>query len=240
MDPEYAAAYRNLYERHWWWRARERFLLDRFEARAAAENRRGRRILDVGCGDGLFFDRLSDFGEVQGIEPDADILSAGPWRDAIHAGTLETFVADGAFHWILMLDVLEHMGQPGPALVRAREVAADDANLFVTVPAFQSLWTRHDELNRHYVRYDRASLGKLLAEAGWKPQEMKYFFHWLAPLKMLVKLKESVRSAEPAIETVPSRLVNELAFRFSVLEGKLLSGLSIPIGTSLYARSVRA
>jgi hypothetical protein len=29
MDPEYAHRYRELHERHWWWRAREAAVLDR-------------------------------------------------------------------------------------------------------------------------------------------------------------------------------------------------------------------
>ena len=34
-----------------------------------------RRILDAGCGDGLFFDRLARFGRVEGLEPDASLLA---------------------------------------------------------------------------------------------------------------------------------------------------------------------
>ena len=63
MDDGYGARYRELFERHWWWRARERVIL-----RALEEHRppKGwRTVLDVGCGDGLFFDRLS---ELDGVE----------------------------------------------------------------------------------------------------------------------------------------------------------------------------
>lgn len=237
MDPHYAAAYRDLYERHWWWRARERFLLDRLESQAEEESRLTRRLLDVGCGDALFFDRLSEFGRVQGIEPDTEILSDGPWRDQIHGGTLESFSADVPFDWILMLDVLEHLSEPGEALRRARDVATEQASLFVTVPAFEALWTQHDELNRHYVRYDRTSLEILLLDSGWQPMETTYFFIWLVPLKMLLKLKETLLRGQPGIEKVPPTTVNKAAYVLSRLEQRLFSGLRIPFGTSLYVRA---
>ena len=69
MDNVYAAAYPDLYRKHWWWRVREEILLDRIAALLRDVPRA--RILDVGCGAGLFFDALQRFGEVEGIESDA-------------------------------------------------------------------------------------------------------------------------------------------------------------------------
>ncbi|HSM08688.1 MAG TPA: class I SAM-dependent methyltransferase [Gemmatimonadota bacterium] len=236
MDPSYAAAYRELYERHWWWRAREAFLLERL--RAASGGGVGRRILDVGCGDALFFDELAAFGTVRGVEPDADVLSEGPWRHAIHAGTLETFSPEGPFDWILMLDVLEHIETPGATLARAREFAADGASLFLTVPAFESLWTRHDDLNYHFRRYNRSAFLQVLSGTGWELAESEYFFHWLAPLKLLVKLKERLVKGDLEVESVPSRPLNAVALAVSTVERRVFSRLQLPFGTSLYARCV--
>lgn len=235
MDPSYAAAYRDLYERHWWWRARERFLLDRLEARAEENPDPDRRILDIGCGDALFFDELSRFGAVRGVEPDVDLLSDGRWRAHVYAGTLESFTAEAPFDWILMLDVLEHIAEPAATLRRARELVAGNAVLYITVPAFQGLWTRHDDLNHHYRRYDRAALANVLERSGWEPVEMTYFFHWLAPLKLLVRLKERVMNGEPPVERVPSDPFNDAAYAVSRLEQRILSPLGLRFGTSLYA-----
>jgi SAM-dependent methyltransferase len=237
VDPGYAAVYGKLYERHWWWRARERFLLDRLQA--DVERAPNRRILDVGCGDALFFDELSAFGRVEGVEPDGDILSDGRWRTAIHVGTLSSFTPEVAYDWILMLDVLEHLPDAHSTLRRARELAGKDASLFVTVPAFQSLWTRHDDLNHHHARYTRSSLEPLLAGTGWQGVEWRYLFHWLAPVKLLVKLKEMLLTGDPEIERVPPPPLNLLAYSVSMLEQHLLSGLRIPFGTSLYVKCAR-
>ena len=70
MDSDYGARYRDLFQRHWWWRARERVILDALRAHQPAAG--WRDVLDVGCGDGLFFDELSKLPGVQlveGVEP---------------------------------------------------------------------------------------------------------------------------------------------------------------------------
>ena len=68
MDSDYGQRYRDLYERHWWWRAREGLVL-REIARIRPPGGSW-RVLDVGCGAGLFFDRLAGLGaSVEGVEP---------------------------------------------------------------------------------------------------------------------------------------------------------------------------
>ena len=75
MDLDYGKQYRLLFERHWWWRAREVVILDELH-RLKPDGSWG-NILDVGCGDGLFFPRLAELGEVEGVEPEASLLSEG-------------------------------------------------------------------------------------------------------------------------------------------------------------------
>ena len=84
MDARYAQAYPDLYRRHWWWRVREEILIRRIAA--LRDGQKGARILDVGCGAGLFFDALERFGEVEGIESDADTVGHGAllgWADKV-------------------------------------------------------------------------------------------------------------------------------------------------------------
>ena len=137
MDPAYGARYRALYEAHWWWRARERLVLDLLDELRPARD--WGRILDVGCGDGLFFEELSRLGAVQGVEPDAALVSPdGPWRERIDVRPFDaSFAPDRRFDLILFLDVIEHMEDPRAALRHAADLlACDDARVVITVPAW--------------------------------------------------------------------------------------------------------
>jgi hypothetical protein len=60
-----------------------------------------------------------------------------------------------------------------------------DANtrLLITVPAFQSLWTRHDVFLGHYRRYNRRLLRHRLEVAGLTVVDDGYFFLSLVPLR---------------------------------------------------------
>src|SRR5262249_14746489 len=155
MEPEYALSYRALYEAHWWWRAREDLIVEALE-RHARDHRIG-AILDVGCGEGLFFARLSRVGPVAGGAMDpTGVAPDGPWIDRIQVRPFdETFRPGKRYSLILMLDVLEHFAAPVPALRRAVELLEDGGAILITVPAFRALWTSHDVLNRHYTRYTR-------------------------------------------------------------------------------------
>jgi SAM-dependent methyltransferase len=235
LIPEYAAAYRNLYERHWWWRARELMLLDEIGRHQPATG--WRRILDVGCGDGLFFDRLARFGDVWGVESDATLVPADSrHRARIHVGPFDAgFMPGRRFDLVLMLDVLEHLADPVGALRKAAGLLEPDGRILITVPAFQVLWTSHDDLNRHFVRYRRHTLTAVAEHARLRILSQRYFFHWLFPVKLGFRALERLGSRAHAPASVPGPLLNRLLLRLSRLEQATVGRLSLPFGSSLLA-----
>lgn len=244
MDPEYALRYRNLYEKHWWWRAREDLILETLEPLRAAGERGA--ILDVGCGDGLFFEELSRLGEVEGIEMDpTGVTPGGPWVDRIHVRPFdESFQPGKHYGLILMLDVLEHLQDPDSALCRALDLLEPEGTLLITVPAFQILWTSHDDLNHHLRRYSKTALASLIRRAGGEIRHAQYFYRWLFPFKLAAHFKEALLPAKPATPGLPPRWLNGLLFRMSRLEQKTFGAVPLPFGSSLLAvvrrRSARA
>lgn len=237
MDAAYATRYRELYDQHWWWRAREAWVLARLTESLAPQT--AGPILDVGCGDGLFFEALRRFGEPEGLEADAAVVTEhGRHRGQIHIGAFdESFEPGKRYRLILMLDVLEHIADGVAALTRARELLLPGGRLMLTVPAFQLLWTTHDELNHHRLRYERRSLRQDLEQAGFERYSMRYFFHWLFPLKMVVRIKEMMVGGRPTVPTVPGPALNRLFYAVSRLEQATWGRLAWPLGSSLWAEA---
>lgn len=236
MDEAYAVEYRRLYQRHWWWRAREALILD--ELRRLRPERGWSRILDVGCGDALFFDALSPFGPVEGVEPDASLVSPdGPHRARIHVGPFDaTYRPDHRYGLLLMLDVLEHMPEPEKALRHAHALLEPGGTLVVTVPAFLLLWTRHDVLNRHCTRYTRGRLARLARGAGFEVASSRYFYHWLFPAKVATRAWETLRPpAAPAPPRVPPSWMNHALYLLSRAEHRIFRAVPLPFGSSLLA-----
>jgi 2-polyprenyl-3-methyl-5-hydroxy-6-metoxy-1,4-benzoquinol methylase len=106
----------------------------------------GGKILDVGCGDGLFFERLSQFGDVEGIEPVSELVNTtGVCEKRTYIAPLdEDFRSSDRYSLILMLDVLEHFLDPTGALRQALTLLTPGGTVLVTVPAFKLLRTNHD------------------------------------------------------------------------------------------------
>ena len=236
MDSEYGRHYRDLYQRHWWWRARERLILDVLRAHRPASG--WRNVLDVGCGDGLFFDelaRLDGVKLVEGVEPDASLVSPnGPHYGRIHVAPFDARFQPGRrYSLVLMLDVLEHLPDPTAAVSHAMSLLEPDGIFLATVPAFMSLWTRHDELNHHYTRYTQHSFREMAGGAGLNIRTARYFFHWLAAAKVATRLKEALVAGAPDVPNVPATPVNRVLYALSRFEERVIGAARLPFGSSL-------
>ena len=235
MDEHYARHYRDLFERHWWWRAREDLILETL-ARLRPGNSWG-SVLDVGCGDGLFFEKLQMMGRVEGVEMDPTGVSPeGRWAERIHVRPFdESFQPGRTYALILMLDVLEHLSDPLVGLRRAVELLQPGGTILITVPAFPVLWTGHDVLNQHHRRYTRRTLTALATQAGARIKWERYFFHWTGPVKLATHFKEKLFGATVSIPQVPAPWLNGCLYRLSRVEQSIFRALPIPFGSSLLA-----
>lgn len=238
MDPSYAQRYRDLAVRHWWWRARNDAVRD--EIARLMDGRRGARVLDIGCGDGVLFPFLANYGSVDGIEPDATVVSAtSPWRDRIAIRPFDaTFRPDRPYDLVLMLDVLEHFEDPAETLRLVAGLLAPDARVIVTVPAFRSLWTHHDDLNHHFHRFSTGQLDQVARTAGLAVDRSWYMFQWLVGAKLAQRARERVLGPAPP-ETVPPSAINEALYRVCRVE-RQIAGRRVPFGSSVIAVLRRA
>lgn len=235
MDPAYGQRYRDLYLRHWWWRARERVVLAQLDRVRPPGG--WRRALDVGCGDGLLFPALRGYAAcVEGVEPDADLVTRAAREDGtIHVRPFDSSFAPGhAFDLALFLDVLEHLDDPDAVVAHAASLMESGGTLLVTVPAFMHLWTTHDDINHHRTRYTRSRLTALL-EPHFALDTARYLFRWVHPVKAAQHVMEALLRPEPTPAGIPPAPLNTALYALSRAEETLLSWLDVPVGSSLLA-----
>jgi len=236
MLAAYAKNYRRLWQGHWWWQARRRFVLGRLDVLLAG--RPPVKMLDIGCGDGLFFDELTRFGEPWGVEPDAGLVDPnGKWAPRIALVPFDGRYDDGReYGLVLMLDALEHIEDDRAAARRAAALLAPGGLFFATVPALPALWSAHDEANRHHRRYTRAALREVLEDAGLEIESLGYYFGWPVLPMFARKLWGSGAAAAADYKVVPPPgPVNALLYALSVLEQTLTPRGGTPVGSSLFA-----
>lgn len=234
MDPRYGAQYARLYREHWWWRAREEYLT-RLLDRLIGPNGAG-ETFDFGCGDGLFFPILQRYGSERprGQEYEASLLDpGGPWFDRITTGPLVDDPSErGRYGLIVALDVLEHLEHPEPAMAILRSRLRPGGWFVATVPAFQELWTAHDDVNHHYRRYRLREIEALIRGAGLTIVESRYFFVWVAMVKWLIARKERVMRSAAKPARVPAAPINAMALGVTRFEQRLLGDRRPVFGSS--------
>lgn len=244
MQAYYARSYRALWEGHWWWRSREAFLLGWLDRLHKESGGSPWRSLDVGCGDGLFFEGLSRYGDVEGLEADPTLVRDPRWRDRITVGTLGPGYDPGpVFDVATMLDVLEHIPDDLAALRSVRAALRPGGRLLLTVPALGWLWSRHDEVNEHQRRYHRPGLAGALRASGFEVQAVRYFFAWtVGPLLLRRWLSPAggrKTGVDYAVEVPPAPLNRALMLvsRAEHAAGRLVRW---PLGSSLLAVARKA
>jgi SAM-dependent methyltransferase len=239
MDRDYELQTHRAEDRHWWYRGRrnviERVIADlKLPARA--------RILDAGCGSGRNMIELARHGTVSGVElsgPSVDIARARGAGEVIAGSVLDMPFDSDSFDLSVCLDVIEHLDDDVGALRELRRVLAPGGSLLVTVPAYQWLWSGHDEVNHHRRRYTRRSLQRVAEQAGWEQVRTTYFNSLLLPLAILLRVLDrfSRKTTESSLDLwVPPQPMNWLLERPLALEAALIGrGGRIPAGLSLLA-----
>lgn len=83
---------------------------------------------------------------------------------------------DGLSQNIGLFDVLEHIEDDHQFLRLTHTKLTPGGKLFITVPAYNWLWSDADESAYHFRRYNKKSLCKLLSENGFKVRQCRGFF----------------------------------------------------------------
>jgi len=226
-------------DHHWWFRGRREVIAAELEQLTPRPHG---RILDAGCGSGRTLIELTRWGTVSGIELNEDAAVAAARRGAfdVRIGRLEQLPwEDGTFELVTCLDVIEHTPDDVVALSELHRVTKAGGWLLVTVPAYQALWSRHDELNHHYRRYSRRSLSEAALAAGWLVHRETSFNTLLlgpaAAVRLAQRRHESNGDARPNLQLAPWWLNGVLELPLRAEARWLGAGHTLPVGLSLLA-----
>ena len=235
MEPAYTAVHVEEDRRHWYFRGRLAVLLGVLARLLPAPPY---RVLELGCGTGNVLQALDRFGELIGVERDAEMRAIGRAAGLdIREGSLpdDIPVAAGWADAVLLLDVIEHLDDDVAALRAAREAVRPGGLVLVTVPAYAWLWSGHDVALGHRRRYSARRLRGVLRVAGLTVDHVGYFNTVLFPAIAGVRLlKRLVGDTRHDLHR-PSAFVNAALTRLFALERHVALRPGLPFGSSLVA-----
>ena len=223
---------------HWWFSAK-RNLIKQLIAHFCP-NPPNLKVLDLGCGTGAMLEELEAFGSPFGID---DSLNALPALQAKGIKMIALMQAeqlgfkDKTFDIIIALDVLEHICDDRSALNEIKRVLKDQGLCIITVPAYQFLWSYHDEALRHLRRYSKRELQKKVLSLKMDIAFLSYFYFLTFPLFILFRLvKSGIRSTKQPLKSDTFQMpepINKLLTHMMNFELLCLQKIRFPCGSSL-------
>jgi len=136
-------------------------------------------ILNVGAATFKSSEMLSQFGLVTSLEYDKDcceFVTKSLNQEIINGSATELEFENDSFDLVCAFDVLEHIENDKLALEEIHRVTKPTGYIFLTVPAYNFLWSPHDVINHHYRRYNSASLRELNSIIEKKSEILKVSF----------------------------------------------------------------
>lgn len=222
---------------HWWYVARRKILSDAIDRLIAPP--RDARILEIGCGTGHNFGMLGGFGQVDAIEVDDTARALASERLGRPVGSAPlpelTGIADASYDLIALLDVLEHIKDDKAALASIRTKLKPGGSIILTVPANAWMWSAHDTVHHHFRRYNRKTLGAVVAAAGLQTHFISHFNTMLFPLAAAVRIAGKVTGREEADDAQPPAPLNSVFTSVFGAERHLIGRVPMPFGVSLLA-----
>lgn len=227
---------RELEEKHWWFVARRKILEKVLSTLNLRENI---DILEVGCGTGGNIIFLKRFGNLTCIENDETAASLARNRNLVpvlHGGLpneLPEF--DRQFDLIVLFDVIEHVEEDGKSLEVLSRLLKPGGKIVLTVPAFNFLWSQHDDENHHKRRYDRRSLSELVKSNHLSVDYISYFNFWLFPLVASIRIIRKVIPYKGKWQDMklPSDVPNRVLQSIFSSERHFVGKAYLPFGMSL-------
>jgi dolichyl-phosphate beta-glucosyltransferase len=218
---------------HWWFRSKAAMVnwaLERW-------GEKDERLVDLGAGAGGVTAKLGwSPRRAIVVESNPELVSTARRRHSLEVvqGELEHVpVASACAHVVCLLDVVEHLAEPGKTLREAHRLLTADGHLIVNVPGHPRLWSAADVALGHVRRYTRATLRTELEQEAFEVLWCSHVFSWLV-LPVRLRRRRNVRGPELGVD-VDSALVDRWALLLGWVERLVLRFVTLPVGTSVLA-----
>lgn len=248
MDPKEYQRMFELEDHHWWFQSRllmtegllEKYILPHYrESGEDSDSKKKRpRLLDLGCGTGLFLQRRRKDCEGWGIDFSPQALAYCKRRSVNRVALGDAArppLPDATMDIVTAFDLIEHIPDDKGMIEEIWRVLKPGGYFMATVPAHPSLWTGHDVVLHHQRRYRRKTFEPLFDPEHWETIRMTASFSGIFFPAAIIRLARRVwgDKQETHSDTTPApEWLNGLMIRLHRLEVAWLLRHDLPVGVS--------
>ena len=241
MDKNYEEVYHNEELTNWWFVARRDMLMKLF---AQYNIPKDAKILDIGCAGAVFLLELKKLGytNLHALDYSEEAIAQAKKNGLENAHLMDGHYPDfeeGTFDVIVASDSLEHLEKDEVALSNWNKVLKKGGKSFILVPAYNFLWSEHDDINYHFRRYTTKDLVVKAENAGFAIIRNGYNYMLLfiptAAFRLLKNIlgKKKETAEKGQILIMPS-IVHKLLVGFQKIENSISRMVRLPFGVTAF------
>jgi glycosyltransferase involved in cell wall biosynthesis len=174
------------------------------------------RILDIGCGDGLFSEHITKGNTKVGVDfiPESESIKSNLdeyYQNDLNDGLPQDIKTKDKYDYILMLDILEHLYNYENILTESKELLKPDGRIIISLPNVANIYVRMSLLFGRFTYGDKGILDRT---------HLRFFT--LSAIKKLLKAHslDTVKlkvTPIPIIEVLPGFMKNNIGKLFNFL-----------------------
>jgi trans-aconitate methyltransferase len=194
-------------------------------------------ILDIGSGSGFFTKYLlkhtnAGYAFCVDTSYELEYEEKHNGKNCYFKKSIDKYNAD----LVLMMDVLEHVEDDSQLLREYIEKVPSQTYFLITVPAFNFLWSSHDEFLEHKRRYTLKQMNLLASNSDLQVISAHYYFGLLFPIVLILRIGKKFflkKNNKPKSELkkhawlINFILVMLCKFEYLLMRFNLIAGLSI-------------
>ncbi len=239
MDTGFYRNYFKIEKEHWLMLIRRKIITDNLTKFIAKRNNTT-KILDFGCGSGIFVGELRAQGyDSYGLDVSKEAINFGQSMGVNNLSVIDSDkinFPNNTFEIVLAMDVLEHLEKPEWAISELYRVLSPGGIAIITVPAYMFLWGVQDDTSHHYRRYIKSTLlNEIKRSSHFKIIRVTYFNTFLfLPIAIFRLLSRflGLKNRQSDFD-INSPLLNNIFFTIFNTERKILKYVNFPFGISI-------
>lgn len=221
---------RELEDIHWWYKGRK-YLLEKLRKTLRL---RDSLILDAGCGTGFAGRSLVECGAVIGLDASRYAFDESSSAEINCLALIDKApFPDNTFDLVVAMDLVEHLDDDQSAINEMYRVCKDGGYLFITVPAYQRMWSAHDVSLEHKRRYSLNVIIAKIRQSGFEIEKSSYFVSTVFLPAFIYRMMKRKSTASSDLAPV-AKPINALLASIMKIEASIAWNIRLPFGMTAF------